>query len=134
MRLFRVEYPRMGLAKEPESQGSLSAKQRPLGLFSKCNGNPLKVRSREQCELINMLGRSGKEASVEEERDRKRGLLWCAVSPRHPPSPFTLSTRSHSTADLQCHGISAAQQSDSVLSIHTRAFFLIFFYTIITGH
>ena len=89
MRLFRVEYPRMGLAKEPESQGSLSAKQRPLGLFSKCNGNPLKVRSREQCELINMLGRSGKEASVEEERDRKRGLLRCAVSPRPLPlHPF----------------------------------------------
>lgn len=70
MRLFRVEYPRMGLAKEPESRGSLSAKQRPLGLFSKCNGNPLKVRSREWCELIHVLGHSRKEASVEEEIDR----------------------------------------------------------------
>ena len=87
MRLFRVEYPRMGLAKEPESQGSLSAKQRPLGLFSKCNGNPLKVRSREQCELINMLGRSGKEASVEEERQEEGVTAVCRV-PTPPPLPL----------------------------------------------
>lgn len=51
MRLFRVEHPRMGLAKEQSHEGPCL----PLGLFSKCNGNPLKVRSREWCELIDVV-------------------------------------------------------------------------------
>lgn len=103
VRLFRVEYPRMGLAKEPESRGSLSAKQRPLGLFSKCNGNPLKVRSRERCELIHMLGHSRREASVEEEIDRQEegATVVCRV-PTSPTLPRH-SFHSHSTADVQCH-------------------------------
>ena len=95
---MRVEYPRIG--KGAKVMWVLVCQEKAFEILSECIGKPLRVRSRELCELIHILGYRGEEANMEE-RGRKgayfRGHILTYSHTLTPhPSPFP-----HLFTDLQ---------------------------------
>lgn len=87
-----------GVGKEARATWTLTGQAKAFGIFSRCNGEPLKAGSREWYKPIHVGGHGGEEASVEE----RRLLPWATSPHTHRTSPFTpICPFSHTLTELQ---------------------------------
>ena len=108
----------------------LVCQAKPFGIFSKCNGKPLKVRSRKWCELIHILDHSGERASAEEERGRKRGATAGGHVPTYshtlPLHPFHTHRASRESVQRDSWSVCRPEYGEPRRSWETLLLFLKF--------